>query len=57
MRLSASSCSTYFGWRVDLILLPHTKVSDELATGKNIGMAFVESTVVISSALILFFAI
>ena len=42
---------------VDLILLPHTKVSDELATGKNIGMAFVESTVVISSALILFFAI
>ena len=42
---------------VDLILLPHTRVSEELGTGKNLGMAFVESTVVISSALILFFAI
>ncbi len=42
---------------VDLILLPHTRVSEELGTGKNLGMAFVESMVVISSALILFFAI
>ena len=42
---------------VDLILLPRTKVSNELAAGRNIGVAFLESTVVISSALVLFFAI
>ena len=42
---------------VDLILLPRTKVADELAAGRNVGVAFIESTVVISSALILFFAI
>ena len=42
---------------VDLILLPKTKVSNELAAGQNVGVAVIESTVVISSALILFFAI
>ena len=41
---------------VDLILFSKTKVSDQLVAG-NIGVAFIESTVVISAALILFFAI
>lgn len=41
---------------VDLILLPHTKVAAQLTAG-NVGVALVESGVVISSALILFFAI
>lgn len=41
---------------VDLILLPRTKVADQLTAG-NVGVALVESGVVISSALILFFAI
>ena len=42
---------------VDLILLPHTKVSEQLAGGRNVGAAFLESTVVISSALILYVAV
>ena len=42
---------------IDLVLLPTTKVSNELAAGRNMGVAFVESSVVIGSALILFFAI
>ena len=41
---------------VDLILLPRNKVADQLTAG-NVGVALVESGVVISSALILFFAI
>ena len=41
---------------VDLILLPRTKVAEQLTAG-NVGVALVESGVVISSALILFFAI
>ena len=42
---------------VDLILLPTVRVSQELSSGRNIGVAFVESAAVISSALILFVAI
>ena len=42
---------------VDLVLLPTVKISDALAGGRNIGVAFVESAAVISSALILFIAI
>ena len=41
---------------VDLVLLPKTKVSDQLVAG-NVGVALMESIVLISSALILFFAI
>ena len=42
---------------VDLALLPGTKVADELAVDRNLGVAFIESGVVISAALILYFAI
>ena len=42
---------------IDLLLLPSAKISNELAVGRNVGVAFVESSVVIGSALILFFAI
>ena len=42
---------------VDLILLPTTKVAHELAVDRNLGVAFIESAVVVSGALILFFAI
>ena len=42
---------------VDLILLPGTKVAHELAVDRNLGVAFIESGVVISAALILYFAI
>lgn len=42
---------------IDLVLLPTTKVSHALAVEQNIGVAFIQSTVVISAALILFFAI
>ena len=42
---------------IDFLLLPKTKISNELAVGRNMGVAFVESAVVISSSLILFFAI
>ena len=42
---------------VDFALLPGTKVSDELAVDRNLGVAFIESGVVISAALILYFAI
>ena len=42
---------------IDLVLLHTTKVSDELATNQNVGVAFIESTVVISAALVLMFAI
>ena len=42
---------------IDVLLLPTAKISKELAAERNIGVAFVESSVVISSALILFFAV
>ena len=42
---------------IDVLLLPTVKISNELAAERNIGVAFVESSIVISSALILFFAI
>ena len=42
---------------VDLVLLPTVRISDALASGRNVGVAFVESAAVISSALILFVAI
>ena len=42
---------------IDLLLLPTAKISNELAAERNLGVAFVESSIVISSALILFFAI
>ena len=42
---------------IDLILLPTVRVSQALAEGRNVGVAFVESAVVISAALVLFMAI
>ncbi len=42
---------------VDFALLPGTKVADELAVDRNHGVAFIQSGVVISAALILYFAI
>ena len=42
---------------VDFVLLPGTRVSHELAVDRNLGAAFIESAVVISAALILYFAI
>ena len=42
---------------IDLVLLPTVRVSQALAEGRNVGVAFVESAVVISAALILFMAI
>ena len=42
---------------IDKLLLPTAKISDELAAGRNVGVAFVEGSVVIGAALMLFFAI
>ena len=42
---------------VDLLVLPRVKVSQEMSTGANVGVSFLESSVVISCSLILFFAI
>ena len=42
---------------IDWLLLPTAKISNELAAGRNVGVAFIEGSVVIGSALILFFAI
>lgn len=42
---------------IDLLLLPSIKVSQALTTERNVGVAFIESSVVISSALILFLSI
>ena len=42
---------------IDWLLLPSAKISSELAAGRNVGVAFIEGSVVIASALILFFAI
>ena len=42
---------------VDIILLSGTRVSDELSVDRNLGVAFIESAVVVSAALVLFFSI
>ena len=42
---------------IDVLLLPTVKISNELAAERNVGVAYVEGSIVISSALILFFAI
>ena len=42
---------------VDFVLLPGTRVANELVESRNKGIAFIESGVVISAALILYFAI
>jgi uncharacterized membrane protein YjfL (UPF0719 family) len=42
---------------IDLLILPTVRISNALAEGRNIGVAFIESAVVISAALILFLAI
>ena len=42
---------------VDRLMLPNTKTSQALATDRNTGIAFVESTVVISLSLILLFVV
>jgi len=42
---------------VDLVLFPKTKIADELALDRNLGVAFIISASVISAALILNFAI
>lgn len=42
---------------VDLIMFPQVKVADELAIDRNLGVALIESAVVISASLILFFAV
>ena len=42
---------------IDLVLLPTIRISRALSTGRNVGVAFIESAVVISSAMILFLAI
>ena len=42
---------------IDKLLLPTVRTSDALAVERNVGVAYIESAVVISSALILFLAI
>jgi uncharacterized membrane protein YjfL (UPF0719 family) len=42
---------------VDFALLPGTRISHELAVERNVGVAFIESGVVIGASLILYFAI
>lgn len=42
---------------VDFIMFPRVKVSDELARDRNLGVALIESAVVIGASLILFFSI
>ena len=42
---------------IELLLVPSIKVSQALTTERNVGVAFIESSVVISSALILFLSI
>ena len=42
---------------VDKTLFPRVNISDELATDRNLGAAFIESAALISASLILFFAI
>jgi len=42
---------------IDLLILPTVRISNALSEGRNVGVAFIESAVVISAALILFLAI
>jgi len=42
---------------IDLLLLPTVRVSHALAVGRNVGVAYIQSAVVISTAMILFLAI
>ena len=42
---------------VDFAMFSRVKVADELAVDRNLGVAFIESAVVVSASLILFFAI
>jgi len=42
---------------VDLLMFPRVKVANELAVDRNLGVAFIESALVVSASLILFFAI
>ena len=42
---------------VDLLIFPRVKVADELAKDRNLGVALIESAVVVSASLILFFAV
>ena len=42
---------------VDFAMFPRVKVADELAVDRNLGVAFIESAVVVGASLILFFAI
>ena len=42
---------------IDLVLLPTVRVSQALSSGRNVGVAFLESAVVIGSAAILFMAV
>ena len=42
---------------IDLVLLPTVRISQALSVGRNVGVAYIESAVVISSAMILFLAI
>jgi uncharacterized membrane protein YjfL (UPF0719 family) len=42
---------------IDKAMLPTVRISNSLAVGRNVGVAFVESAVVISAAMILFLAI
>ena len=42
---------------IDLMLLPTVRISSALSVERNVGVAFIESAVVISTALILFLAI
>ncbi len=42
---------------VDLIMFPRVKVADELAIDRNLGVALIEGSVVVSASMILFFAV
>ena len=42
---------------IDLVILPTVRVSQALSEGRNLGVALVESAVVISAAMVLFIAI
>ena len=42
---------------VDFAMFPRVKVADELAVDRNLGVAFIESAVVVGASFILFFAI
>ena len=44
-------------WIIDKAMFPNVKIADELASARNVGMAFVVGAIVISASLVLFFAI